>query len=254
MEVPASCDGCFYADTSLFLPDEQIMSALDVVRDEQARRSRLEAPGEPVEIPTVTPASEDAAGQELSQARDLPELSQNHKMVATALRNVRSEPDPALKASFGNLLAVTSAEALGYELPSNWSGKVEVEGIARDSDGEGVHKVDADEVAEFYGLYVRDSEGLAVWLADYETLEQAQEQAESLLAVHDYVAAMMGADAPHAEQEFVVPPDEMTPEEMAESQAEERTYIQVPFKEKGKRVSWAVNGMVIKVMVRPCWG
>lgn len=230
---PAAMDA-FYADTSLFLPDEQIMSALDVVRDEQARRSRLEAPGEPVEIPTVTPASEDAAGQELSQARDLPELSQNHKMVATALRNVRSEPDPALKASFGNLLAVTSAEALGYELPSNWSGKVEVEGIARDSDGEGVHKVDADEVAEFYGLYVRDSEGLAVWLADYETLEQAQEQAESLLAVHDYVAAMMGADAPHAEQEFVVPPDEMTPEEMAESQAEERTYIQVPFKEKGQ--------------------
>lgn len=184
-------------------------------------------------------AIHDAAGQELSQARDLPELSQNHKMVATALRNVRSEPDPALKASFGNLLAVTSAEALGYELPSNWSGKVEVDGIARDSDGEGVHKVDADEVAEFYGLYVRDSEGLAVWLADYETLEQAQEQAESLLAVHDYVAAVMGADAPPAEQEFVerwqeFPPDEMTPEEMAESQAEERTYIQVPFKEKGQ--------------------
>ena len=148
---------------------EQIQHAQEIVVDEQRRR--------------VDVAKRDQVQESVNVAPEPMPLNPNEQMVATALRNVRSEPEPELKASFGRLLGVTSGQALGYELPGDWSGETQVVGIATDPDKEGVHMVEGDEAPEFYGLYARDQEGKAVWLADYETQEEAQNQADRLAAI-----------------------------------------------------------------------
>nr|WP_248697806.1 zincin-like metallopeptidase domain-containing protein [Pseudomonas syringae] len=109
-----------------------------------------------------------------------PPLSPNEQMVATALRNVRSEPDLELKESFGRLLTSTSGQALGYDLPGNWNGETQVAGIVTDPDGESVSMAQGNQVPEFYGLYARGDDGKAIWLADYETEALAQAQADRL--------------------------------------------------------------------------
>ena len=149
---------------------EQIQRAQEVVADEQHRRADV--------------AKRDQVQESVNVAPEPMPLNPNEQMVATALRNVRSEPEPELKASFGRLLGVTSGQALGYELPGDWSGETQVVGIATDPDKEGVHMVEGDEAPEFYGLYARDQEGKAVWLADYETQEEAQDQADRLAAIN----------------------------------------------------------------------
>ena len=149
---------------------EQIQRAQEIIADEQRRR--------------VDVAKRDQVQESVNVAPEPMPLNPNEQMVATALRNVRSEPEPELKASFGRLLGVTSGQALGYELPGDWSGETQVVGIATDPDKEGVHMVEGDEAPEFYGLYARDQEGKAVWLADYETQEEAQDQADRLAAIN----------------------------------------------------------------------
>lgn len=151
---------------------EQIQRAQEIVADEQRRR--------------VDVAKRDQVQESVNVAPEPMPLNPNEQMVATALRNVRSEPEPELKASFGRLLGVTSGQALGYELPGDWSGETQVVGIATDPDKEGVHMVEGDETPEFYGLYARDQEGKAVWLADYETQEEAQDQADRLAAINSH--------------------------------------------------------------------
>lgn len=151
---------------------EQIQRAQEIIADEQRRR--------------VDVAKRDQVQESVNVAPEPMPLNPNEQMVATALRNVRSEPEPELKASFGRLLGVTSGQALGYELPSDWSGETQVVGIATDPDKEGVHMVEGDEAPEFYGLYARDQEGKAVWLADYETQEEAQDQADRLAAINSH--------------------------------------------------------------------
>lgn len=151
---------------------DRIEHARNAIGDEMDRRTEV--------------AKRDQLQERAGHVSELPELSSSEQMVATALINVRSEPDPALKESFGRLLGVTSAQALGYELPGDWSGDTQVVGIATDPDKQGVHMVEGDEVPEFYGLYARDQEGLAVWLADYETEAQAQQQAERLAAINSH--------------------------------------------------------------------
>lgn len=151
---------------------EQIQRAQEIIADERRRR--------------VDVAKRDQVQESVNVAPEPMPLNPNEQMVATALRNVRSEPEPELKASFGRLLGVTSGQALGYELPSDWSGETQVVGIATDPDKEGVHMVEGDEAPEFYGLYARDQEGKAVWLADYETQEEAQDQADRLAAINSH--------------------------------------------------------------------
>lgn len=151
---------------------EQIQRAQEIIADEQRRR--------------VDVAKRDQVQESVNVAPEPMPLNPNEQMVATALRNVRSEPEPELKASFGRLLGVTSGQALGYELPGDWSGETQVVGIATDPDKEGVHMVEGDEAPEFYGLYARDQEGKAVWLADYETQEEAQDQADRLAAINSH--------------------------------------------------------------------
>ncbi|WP_426811686.1 zincin-like metallopeptidase domain-containing protein (plasmid) [Pseudomonas sp. WOUb67] len=153
---------------------DNIDRARNVIGDEVDRR-------EAVANRDQAPKPEAVTAQ--PEPQPLPELTANEQMVATALRNVRSEPEPLLKESFGRLLEATSSQALGYELPGNWSGATQVTGIARDSDGEGVHMTQDNETAEFYGLYARDEQGLAVWLADYKTETEALGQAERLAAI-----------------------------------------------------------------------
>lgn len=151
---------------------EQIQRAQEIIADERRRR--------------VDVAKRDQVQESVNVAPEPMPLNPNEQMVATALRNVRSEPEPELKASFGRLLGVTSGQALGYELPGDWSGETQVVGIATDPDKEGVHMVEGDEAPEFYGLYARDQEGKAVWLADYETQEEAQDQADRLAAINSH--------------------------------------------------------------------
>jgi len=197
---------------------EQIQRAKEVVADEQHRRADV--------------AKRDQVQESVNVASEPMPLNPNEQMVATALRNVRSEPEPELKASFGRLLGVTSGQALGYELPGDWSGETQVVGIATDPDKEGVHMVEGDEAPEFYGLYARDKEGKAVWLADYETQEEAQNQADRLAAINSHAQVEANAiDRPV----LVVKESEAVIEQAAQSNqapATDKTYLHVPFKEK----------------------
>ena len=197
---------------------EQIQRAQEVVADEQHRRADV--------------AKRDQVQESVNVAPEPMPLNPNEQMVATALRNVRSEPEPELKASFGRLLGVTSGQALGYELPGDWSGETQVVGIATDPDKEGVHMVEGDEAPEFYGLYARDQEGKAVWLADYETQEEAQNQADRLAAINSHAQVEANAiDRPV----LVVKESEPVIEQAAQSNqapATDKTYLHVPFKEK----------------------
>lgn len=158
--------------------EENIRRAQGIVGDEWARkRDVAERVQDQAESVSVAPAPR-------------VELSQDEQMVATALRNVRSEPDLVLKESFGRLLETTSAQALGFELPGNWSGETQVTGIATDADGVGVHMTEGNETPEFFGLYARNEQGLAVWLADYETEAQALGQAARLAAIDSHAAVI----------------------------------------------------------------
>lgn len=197
---------------------EQIQRAQEIVADEQRRRADV--------------AKRDQVQESVNVSPEPVPLNANEQMVATALRNVRSEPEPELKASFGRLLGVTSGQALGYELPGDWSGETQVVGIATDPDKEGVHMVEGDEAPEFYGLYARDQEGKAVWLADYETQEEAQNQADRLAAINSHAQVESNAiDRPV----LVAKESEAVIEQAAQSNqtpAMDKTYLQVPFKEK----------------------
>nr|BCU00359.1 DUF1738 domain-containing protein [uncultured bacterium] len=196
---------------------DQIFRAGEIIGDEQHRRVDVAKRDQEPEAVEVEP-----------EPAPLPALSADEQMVATALRNVRNEPEPELKASFGRLLGVTSGQALGYELPGDWSGETQVAGISTDPDGESVSMVQGDEIPEFYGLYARDHQGLAVWLADYATEAEAQSQAERLAAINSHAPIQAATnDRPAlAAKETVAEP------ERAQAQAAHRTYVEVPFKEK----------------------
>lgn len=160
------------------LVEENIFRAREIVEDElERRRAVAKREQEQAESVNAVPAVQ-------------PKLSQNEQMVATALRNMRSEPDLVLKESFGRLLQTTSAQALGYELPGDWSGATQVTGIATDPDGEGVHMTEGNETPEFYGLYARNEKGLAIWLADYQTEAEALSQAAKLAAIESHAAVI----------------------------------------------------------------
>ncbi len=157
---------------------DRIDRALEIIGDESDRRVDVASRDKPQEAATQPVEAE--------AVRPAPELAPHEKMVATALINVRSEQDPILKESFGQLLSATSGQSLGYQLPGDWSGETQVAGIATDPDGQSVSMVQGDQVPEFYGLYARNHEGLATWLADYETEAQAQAQADRLEAINLY--------------------------------------------------------------------
>ena len=198
---------------------EQIQRAQEIIADEQRRR--------------VDVAKRDQVQESVNVAPEPMPLNPNEQMVATALRNVRSEPEPELKASFGRLLGVTSGQALGYELPGDWSGETQVVGIATDPDKEGVHMVEGDESPEFYGLYARDQEGKAVWLADYETQEEAQDQADRLAAINSHAQVEENAIdrlALSAKAEFTQERSE-TPQTASKPKAT-REYLAVPYGER----------------------
>lgn len=198
---------------------EQIQRAQEIVVDEQRRR--------------VDVAKRDQVQESVNVAPEPMPLNPNEQMVATALRNVLSEPEPELKASFGRLLGVTSGQALGYELPGDWSGETQVVGIATDPDKEGVHMVEGDESPEFYGLYARDQEGKAVWLADYETQEEAQDQADRLAAINSHAQVEENAIdrlALSAKAEFTQERSE-TPQTASKPKAT-REYLAVPYGER----------------------
>ena len=198
---------------------EQIQRAQEVVADEQHRRADV--------------AKRDQVQESVNVAPEPMPLNPNEQMVATALRNVLSEPEPELKASFGRLLGVTSGQALGYELPGDWSGETQVVGIATDPDKEGVHMVEGDEAPEFYGLYARDQEGKAVWLADYETQEEAQDQADRLAAINSHAQVEENAIdrlALSAKAEFTQERSE-TPQTASKPKAT-REYLAVPYGER----------------------
>lgn len=157
---------------------ENIERARAVIGDEWARkRGAVDRLGDQADSVSVT----------LSPQSD---LTQNEQMVVTALRNVRSEPDLVLKESFRRLLETTSSQALGFELPGNWTGETQVTGVTTDKDGVGVHMTESHEAPDFYGLYARDDQDTAVWLADYETEAQALGQASRLAAIDSHAAVL----------------------------------------------------------------
>lgn len=202
--------------------DFKINHAMELVSDEQHRRVEVAKRDQVQEAVQVGPES-----------APLPTLTINEQMVATALRNVRSEPEPELKASFGRLFGVTSGQALGYELPGNWTGETQVRGIVTDPDGESVSMAQGDQVPEFFGLYACIQGGEVEWLSDYATQAEAQTHADRLAAInsHAQVAAIEVTQPALAAKE-----SQSTTEQVQAAQSneapEDRTYVQIPFKEK----------------------
>lgn len=202
--------------------DFKINHAMELVSDEQHRRVEVAKRDQVQEAVQVGPES-----------APLPTLTVNEQMVATALRNVRSEPEPELKASFGRLFGVTSGQALGYELPGDWTGETQVRGIVTDPDGESVSMAQGDQVPEFFGLYACIQGGEVEWLSDYATQAEAQTHADRLAAInsHAQVAAIEVTQPALATKE-----SQSTTEQVQAAQSneapEDRTYVQIPFKEK----------------------
>lgn len=76
-------------------------------------------------------------------------------------------------------------QALGFTLPHDWNGRVQVQGNVFE-DAEEQHVVSAASVGaepQFFGVYAQQAEGTHQWLADFPTQQQADELAERLALI-----------------------------------------------------------------------
>ena len=130
---------------------------------------------------------------------------ENQKHLAQLVQSVRQ----------GNLKAKDfedQAESLGCPLPASWNGGVDLQANTTvEIDGQ-VHVEPAgQEEAKFHSVYARDGEGFATWLKDFPERQQAEKYAQAVTQVSGMAKGLT----------------------MDQTKAE-RTYINVPFKEKNQ--------------------
>lgn len=77
-------------------------------------------------------------------------------------------------------------EELGFSLPHDWNGNVQVQGNVSDMI-DGVEYVEPATVRgvapTFWGVYVQLYDGRYIWLADFDTQGQAEELAARLVSI-----------------------------------------------------------------------
>ncbi|EPG9766572.1 zincin-like metallopeptidase domain-containing protein [Escherichia coli] len=96
--------------------------------------------------------------------------------------NVPSERVWALNSSFRDAF-----DPIEMSVPETWTGELQIRGCVKNEFG--VEEA-IDQPAEFYGVYGQDNEGLHMWVADCEKLEQAEEMAHRLKLIDAYAQAL----------------------------------------------------------------
>lgn len=124
---------------------------------------------------------------------------------------------PSLERAFGQVV----------QLPSSWTGNIQIRGAVFDANGE-VEEATAGQIPKFFGVYAENGRGMHLWSADCPDLEKAENLAGRLRLI-----------------------DTHSNREKSENIVAEKTPIKVPFKEKneakalgalwdGKAVTWYV--------------
>lgn len=131
------------------------------------------------------------AAMELSQQQiPRPEISSGDELVAVAFHQARTAQD--FESLHAGMLSVASKQELGFELPADWNGRVQVQGnVEVEHNGQlSVAPAGDQEEPQFWGVYAQRQDGTHDWLADFDGPE-AQAKAELLtdrLAVIDAYA------------------------------------------------------------------
>jgi putative DNA primase/helicase len=116
----------------------------------------------------------DSLNARIEAATELVDLRQAESRVAATRLDL-----PANSEEFDRL----TQEALGFTLPHNWNGHVQVQGhVAVNLDGQ--QRVNSAATSgvepQFRGVYAQCENGMHEWLADYPTQQQAEKLAERL--------------------------------------------------------------------------
>ncbi|EMK0110348.1 toprim domain-containing protein [Escherichia coli] len=117
-----------------------------------------------------------------------PTIAPADDLIAQTLRMYRAGAEPA---EGNQSLAELTETTLGFELPADWSGRVQVQAnVEVEHDGERFVEPAGDREPEFWGVYAHHASGGHQWLADFAGPD-AQTNAEALadrLAVIDAYA------------------------------------------------------------------
>ncbi|EAU7918053.1 DUF1738 domain-containing protein [Salmonella enterica] len=140
---------------------------------------------------TTQQAIEPAQGATMEQQQDQvarPAIAPADELIAQTLRMYRAGAEPA---EGNQSLAALTESTLGFELPADWSGRVQVQAnVEVEHDGERFVEPAGDREPEFWGVYAHHESGGHQWLADFAGPD-AQTNAEALadrLAVIDAYA------------------------------------------------------------------
>ncbi|HDV3697354.1 TPA: DUF1738 domain-containing protein [Escherichia coli] len=140
---------------------------------------------------TTQQAIEPAQGATMEQQQDQvarPTIAPADEQIAQMLRMYRAGAEPA---EGNQSLAALTESTLGFELPADWSGRVQVQAnVEVEHDGERFVEPAGDREPEFWGVYAHHESGGHQWLADFAGPD-AQTNAEALadrLAVIDAYA------------------------------------------------------------------
>ena len=92
----------------------------------------------------------------------------------------------ATRAIDTEALNEATQKAFGFDLPNDWSGRVQVQGnVTEEIDGQ-QHVTSAASLGvqpEFWGVYAQHENGMHQWLADFPAQQQADELAERLALI-----------------------------------------------------------------------
>ena len=141
---------------------------------------------------TTQRAIEPAQGAAMEQSQQQiprPEISSGDELVAIAVHQARTAQD--FESLHARMLTEASKQELGFELPADWNGRVQVQGnVEFEHNGEKSVGPAGDQEPEFWSVYAQCQDGTHDWLADFDGPE-AQANAALLadrLAVIDAYA------------------------------------------------------------------
>ncbi|CAE6824269.1 DNA primase TraC [Paraburkholderia aspalathi] len=117
-----------------------------------------------------------------------PAITPGDAQLADALRLVRTADSFPSRRFQEGVLDATADDALGFRVPSDWTGQVQIKG-AVERDGTVQWAEDAGVEAEFYGVYARKEDNTFQWLADLPTEQQAHELADRLAVIDAYAVS-----------------------------------------------------------------
>lgn len=144
-------------------------------------QQQQQTPEEPMQQPHI----DDLPGRLVDRLTDNGVMSRPDAKVTGALRDLHSGTD-ATRAIDTEALNEATQKAFGFDLPNDWSGRVQVQGnVTEEIDGQ-QHVTSAASLGvqpEFWGVYAQHENGMHQWLADFPAQQQADELAERLALI-----------------------------------------------------------------------